>query len=71
MTETAFNRRYDEMHEAKPFHDGKFTSWVEKADDTHPYHFRDGVTIFVTAENLTPDDDFVTSRQSDRPIGGM
>lgn len=66
--ESAANRRYDEMHEAEPFHDGTFTRWAKDPSDEFPFHYRDGVTVYVTAEDLTPDDDFIVPRQSDNPI---
>ena len=60
------NRQYDEMHGKRPYHDGSFpdsaSEWSEHYSLARPFHFRDGVTISVSAEDLTPDDDFL--RQS-------
>lgn len=49
--------RYDEIHEELPYHDGTFTGWSSKRDKRHPYHYRDGVTLWVslvedTTENI-------------------
>lgn len=51
---------YAQLHEGAPFHDGTFKSWAQKRSRTHPYHFSDGVTIWVAEEDLTPDDDFLS-----------
>lgn len=60
MAAAAANRMYDQLHEAKPFHDGTFTEWAKEYSRETPYHFRDGVTVWVSHEDLTPDDDFLT-----------
>lgn len=59
MERAAFDRMYDALHEALPFHDGTFTSWTKERNSGHPYHFRDGVTILATPTDLSPDDDFL------------
>ncbi len=57
------------MHEKRPFHDGTFptdpAAWAEKATREHPYHYRDGVSIYVAAEDLDPDDDFLSWPKQD------
>lgn len=52
-------RQYDTLHEDMPFHDGTFTNWGEKCSPFTPFKHDDGVTIIVTAEDFTPDDDFL------------
>lgn len=53
------NRKYDRLHEKKPFHDGTETIWAEAYSKLTPFHYRDGVTIWVSRHDLTPDDDFL------------
>ena len=59
MERTAAARRYASLHEDKPFHDGTFTSWSDKASDSHPYMFTDGVTLWVAQSDLSPHDHFL------------
>lgn len=61
MELAAANRAYDRVHEKAVFHDGTFTSWREKASKSHPYHYRDGITLSVGREDEHPDDDFTTN----------
>lgn len=60
MEQAAADRIYSELHEARPYHDGTFKNWVEKPSPAFPYHFSDGVTVFVAASDLNPDDDFLS-----------
>ncbi len=53
-------------HAALPYHDGNFSSWSEEADEAHPYHFSDGVTIFVADTDLGLGGDFLPD--TTRPI---
>jgi len=62
MESAAANRRYERLHEALPYHDGTFSSWAKNPSREHPYHFKDGVTVWVAPEDLTPDDDFLSGR---------
>ncbi len=50
---------YDRLHEDRPYHNGTFTDWAEKADELHPYRYTDGVTIDVADFDLDPDDHFM------------
>lgn len=59
METAAANRRYDALHEKQPFHDGTFSRWSEKATAATPYHFHDGVTVYVAETDLNPNDDFL------------
>lgn len=58
-------RRYERMHEKRPWHDGTFpkdpAGWFEDYHATdHPFHFDDGVTIGVSQTDDHPDDDFLS-----------
>ena len=59
MDLAAAERRYKTLHEKQPFHDGTFESWAKDPSLSHPYHFLDGVRIFVAETDLFPDDDFL------------
>lgn len=53
------NWMYDEKHKGAQYHDGTFTSWVQERSSTHPFHARDGVHIWVSKYDLTPESDFI------------
>jgi hypothetical protein len=55
----AAQARYADLHEKAPYHDGKFESWAEKRSPDHPYHFNEGVTIWVAQTDLAPHDHFL------------
>lgn len=58
-------RRYNALHEKEPWHDGTFESWRKDYSASHPYHYLDGVGLWVSTDDLTPDDDFLgDSRQN-------
>lgn len=59
MAEAGAKALYADLHDAAPFHDGTFKSWHKTRSRTHPYHYSDGVTISVSGEDLSPDDDFL------------
>lgn len=54
------DRVYRSLHEAMPYHDGTFTEWVKEPDGGHPFHFMDGVHLFVSEVDLNPDDTFLS-----------
>lgn len=60
MEREAADARYDELHADEPFHDGTFTDWSAKRTDSHPYHYRAGVSIWVAPVDVNPDDKFLT-----------
>jgi hypothetical protein len=62
--------RYDALHDKAPFHDGTFTKWAAARDDAHPYHFRDGVTVWVSPTDVNPDDDFLSAQTHRGPDPG-
>jgi hypothetical protein len=53
---------YDDLHKDLPFHDGTFKSWAPERSKQAPFHYRDGVSIWVTSIDLTPEDDFLGGR---------
>lgn len=59
MAVAAANAIYEERHRERPFHDGTFSNWSSKRSSTHPFHFRDGVRIWVSKWDLTPDADWI------------
>lgn len=59
MESAAANDRYESKHKDRPYHDGSFKSWAKDRSRQHPYHFRDGVTVWVHDVDLSPDDDFL------------
>lgn len=59
MQERAAQRRWEILHQEQPYHDGSFESWAKEPSLTHPFRFDDGVTIWVSKEDLSPDDDFL------------
>lgn len=60
MEEAAAQKKYAEIHEARPYHDGRFRRWGENATAATPYHYLDGVHIGVSETDLNPGDDFLT-----------
>ena len=47
--------KYAALHEDMPFHDGSFKSWAKERSDSHPYHFNDGVRLWVSDVDYDPD----------------
>lgn len=60
MAQEAASWLYENLHADKPFHDGTFKSWREERSASHPYHYRDGVTIAVAETDLLAHDLFTT-----------
>lgn len=50
---------YEDLHKDAPYHDGSWQSWRKERDHSHPFHFRDGVSLSVAREDLNPEDDFL------------
>lgn len=55
-------RLYDEVHKERPWHDGFRRVWSKEFSRRTPYHYRDGVAIWLSPTNDTPDDDFLGQR---------
>lgn len=55
--------KYDQLHQDAPYHDGTFPDdpeqWSEKRTKEHPYHYLDGVTLWVADTDLDPHDHFL------------
>jgi hypothetical protein len=58
--------KYDELHKDLPFHDGTFSNWAPERSSQTPFHYRDGVSLWVANIDLTPDDDFLSGRLADQ-----
>lgn len=59
MQLAAARRKYDRIHEDRPYHDGTFSRWAEKASDDFPFHYADGVSIRLAETDENPDDLFL------------
>lgn len=57
--QSAADRLYAMKHDEAPFHSGKERAWAKKATKKQPYHYRDGVRVWVASEDLSPDDHFI------------
>jgi hypothetical protein len=69
MERRGAERMYELLHADRPYHDGTFTEWVKEPSRSHPYHFNDGVTIWVAASDVAPDDKFLSSESA--PVGSL
>lgn len=56
----AAERQYDKLHEDTPFHDGTFKSWRKEFSRSHPYHYLDGVQIWMAQVDVQPWDEFLS-----------
>lgn len=59
MQEAAAQRRYREIHQDRPYHDGTFTNWTAEPTTGTPYHYLDGVEIYVAEVDINPGDEFL------------
>lgn len=62
--------KYQALHAeatVRVWHNGDETSWSKERDDSHPYRYDMGVTVWVAERDVNPDDDFLS--QSD-PLDG-
>lgn len=69
MATAQANAEYERLHAEAPFHDGTFREWAKEPSEFTPYRFNDGVTIWVSDQNLTPEDPFLTA-PGDEPMPG-
>lgn len=60
MEEAAARREYDRIHEARPWHNGRFENWTSERTSATPYRYDDGVEIGVAEVDLNPEDQFLT-----------
>lgn len=66
MEATAAREQYADLHDedsGMAFHDGSFKVWSRRRSEAFPYGANDGVSIWVSTEDLTPDDDFLSAPQ--------
>lgn len=55
-------RLFSMLHEEKPFHDGSFTVFMEKASEMTPFHVGDGLSFYMSERDDDPDDEFLTDK---------
>lgn len=60
----AAKRLYELQHEDAPYHNGSFLRWAKKPSRDFPFHYLDGVTIWMSEVELSPDDDFLSQGPS-------
>lgn len=60
MHQAAAAWRYDEAHKQLAYHDGTFKHWDSQRSEEFPFHYKDGVRVWVSREDLTPEDHFLT-----------
>lgn len=53
------DRMYGEKHDEAPYHNGSDAGWSKKSTRKSPFHFRDGVQVWVSEHDLSPDDRFI------------
>lgn len=63
----AAERLYGLLHEDAPYHDGSFVRWAKKPSREYPFHYLDGVSIWIAPEDSNPDDDFLSSVSQQAP----
>ncbi len=52
-----------------PFHDGSFSRWSKEPSREFPFHYLDGVTIWLAPTDVNPDDDFLGSVAPEEFVG--
>lgn len=68
MQKRAAERRWEQLHEKRPYHDGTFSHWSENLDRDHPFHFSDGFSVWVTdGVDPSPDDRFLQVESAGPP----
>lgn len=53
------DRLYDDLHKDRPWHDGKERIWSKEFSKLTPWHYRDGVMLYLAETDENPDDDFL------------
>jgi hypothetical protein len=64
MEQAAAAARYHALHEDAPYHDGSWKAWAKERTAATPYHFLDGVTVYVSTRDENPDDAFLTDENA-------
>lgn len=57
-------RKYAALHEDEPFHDGTFKNWAKEFSWAYPFHYADGISLFMSPIELAPWDDFTEVAQA-------
>lgn len=71
MAQARYNAKYEALHSDLPFHDGTFTRWgKERTADTR-FHYTEGVTVWVSDVDYSPDDDFLATAVLDGDPGSL
>lgn len=68
MELAAADRRYRALHEEMSYHNGTFDDWAKKASKSHPYHFMDGVRLYVS-ETEDTSEDFLSPQRAEHEGG--
>ena len=69
MQREAVIARYHDLHKDRPFHDGLFRIWAKERSAMTPFHYTEGVSIWLSREDLTPDDDWLGQKRDQLPGG--
>lgn len=60
MALAAVNWMLEEKHKTiGEYHDGTFTQWSRTRSRSFPFHYRDGVRLWVSKYDLTPEADWL------------
>ena len=70
METQAARARYADLHEDRPYHNGRFRGWSEKRSRYAPYKYDEGVTIWAAPVDFAPDDDFLARARPDAEPDG-
>lgn len=62
MQREAVIAMYHEMHKDRPWHDGLGKIWMREQSALTPFRYDMGVSIWLSREDLTPDDDWLGQR---------
>lgn len=60
MEREAAAAKYARLHSELKWHNGDFTSWAKDPDDSHPYSYEMGVTVWVAQQDYNPNDAFLS-----------
>ena len=67
MERAAAQRRWEKLHEDRPYHDGTHASWAKDPSPAHPYHRDDGTTVWVSLTDHGFGGDFL-QQESGTPL---
>jgi hypothetical protein len=69
----AVKRLYVLRHSKKKYHDGSFpedlSEWREEPSEEYPFSFADGVSFWLSREDLTPDANWLGGSVPQEPPG--